>query len=63
MDSSRRIDWKIRLEANINGLIWQDKQPGALFSRQREAIGGFLKSLLDLPLEGKLSDDIVDWTE
>ena len=42
MDSRRRKDWKIRLEAKIKGLILQDKQDVAFFSRQRNSAGRFL---------------------
>ena len=41
MDSMRRTDWKIRLEANIEGLILWDKQSGALFSRQGKPLVRF----------------------
>lgn len=41
-DSRRRKDWKIRLEAKIKGLILQDKQDVAFFSRQRKSAGRFL---------------------
>lgn len=69
-DSRRRKDWKIRLEAKIKGLILQDKQDVAFFSRQRKSAGRFLshwkvfKSLEGLPLEDKSLHDTLRtlWT-